>query len=199
MRDVYSKADRPNDHSTPACLHTVTPKRKSVRNAPGPPPLKPFTLHQSPRKSKRKERKEPHPEVDCEVAADAVSLDERDLVYGDSNGTVSSDSRVTVRGEEELPYKEYKDYEVQDIGDANGNEGDDEAEGGRANRGARAYCTLPRKHRGVAAVLYKNAPLPPRRTTPDGTDIYYWCDVPKKKLNGKFASALQTLLFRCIT
>lgn len=66
--------------------------------------------------------------------------------------------------------------------DYNGNEGDDEGENpvslGVVKRDIQGYCTLPRGRRG------QNAPRPPRRTTPDGTDIYYWCDVPKKAPNG---------------
>lgn len=56
--------------------------------------------------------------------------------------------------------------------------------GAASNSGARAYVTLPRRRGGVAAALYRGAALPPRRTTPDGTDIYYWCDMPRRKHNG---------------
>lgn len=68
--------------------------------------------------------------------------------------------------------------------DYNGNEGDDEGENptplGIVRRDIQGYCTLPRGRRGPG-----QCPLrPPRRTTPDGTDIYYWCDVPKKTPNG---------------
>ncbi|CAG5005943.1 unnamed protein product [Parnassius apollo] len=51
------------------------------------------------------------------------------------------------------------------------------------SEGARAYVTLPRRQRGVAAALFRRTRLPPRRTTPDGTDIYYWCDLPPRSLH----------------
>ncbi|KPJ16249.1 hypothetical protein RR48_08254 [Papilio machaon] len=63
------------------------------------------------------------------------------------------------------------------------------AEEGRAegragwSAGARAYVTLPRRQRGVAAALFRRARLPPRRTTPDGTDIYYWCELPARAVH----------------
>ncbi|CAK1544783.1 unnamed protein product [Leptosia nina] len=76
-------------------------------------------------------------------------------------------------------------------GDGGRYERDDEretcSESGARDKGpwsgsARAYVTLPRR-RGVAAALFRSARLPPRRTTPDGTDIYYWCDLPKRNIH----------------
>lgn len=80
--------------------------------------------------------------------------------------------------------------------DCNGNEGDDEGENpaplGIMRRDIQGYCTLPRGRRGgpggtrgPGGARGEGPMRPPRRTTPDGTDIYYWCDMPKKSANGK--------------
>ncbi|KAG4068190.1 hypothetical protein HA402_008831 [Bradysia odoriphaga] len=59
--------------------------------------------------------------------------------------------------------------------DYNGNDGS------RFDRLNRAYSTLP-KMKNKQNVPNPMRPLRkvPMRTTPDGTNIYYWCDVPKK-------------------
>ncbi|CAG9563202.1 unnamed protein product [Danaus chrysippus] len=164
MRDVYRRA--PPDLS-PGCLHTVSPRRRPVRPAPQPPPLRPLPARVS--------RSAP-PDAECELACDASCLDGRSSpapAPAASRRPPACMAPLTVRGEEELP--------SQAQGESEGR-ADREKSGGAWSAGARAYVTLPRR-RGVAAVLFQNAPLPPRRTTPDGTDIYYWCDVPRRKLS----------------
>lgn len=49
----------------------------------------------------------------------------------------------------------------------------------------RNYSTLPKMKKNALQVVYCR-PLKkvPMRTTADGTNIYYWCDVPKKTLKG---------------
>lgn len=67
--------------------------------------------------------------------------------------------------------------------DHNGNDGS------RDNRLNRNYSTLPKmKKTGSASAPYER-PMKkiPMRTTPDGTNIYYWCDLSKKMLKGYFA------------
>lgn len=165
MRDVYRRA--PPDLS-PGCLHTVSPRRRPVRPAPQPPPLRPLPARVS--------RPAP-PDTECELACDASCLDGRSSptpAPAAARRPPTCMAPLTVRGEEELP------SQAQGEGEARA---DGERSGGAWSAGARAYVTLPRR-RGVAAVLFRNAPLPPRRTTPDGTDIYYWCDVPRRKLTG---------------
>lgn len=46
-----------------------------------------------------------------------------------------------------------------------------------------SYCTLPKRKDGYKSHhhIFLN---PPKRITPDGTHIYYWCDL-RKKCNGK--------------
>lgn len=50
-----------------------------------------------------------------------------------------------------------------------------------------SYCTLPKNRKFVNN--HKNFwfrhIVPPKRITPDGTHIYYWCDLHKKGHNGK--------------
>lgn len=46
-----------------------------------------------------------------------------------------------------------------------------------------SYCTLPKRKN---CNNHKTKPVsPPKRVTPDGTHIYYWCDLPKKIKIGK--------------
>lgn len=46
---------------------------------------------------------------------------------------------------------------------------------------AERSATLPRqrRRRAYSGPLIRN-PLPPHRVTPDGTAIYYWCDIPQR-------------------
>lgn len=46
-------------------------------------------------------------------------------------------------------------------------------------------CTLP-KQKFRNKTLYRPIVIPPHRITPDGTHIFYWCDLPRK--TGKFKS-----------
>ncbi|XP_069355479.1 uncharacterized protein [Maniola hyperantus] len=143
MRDVYRRA--PPDLS-PACLHTVSPRRRVARPAAQPPPLRP--LHApSPRRAA--------PDTECELACDACCLDGC-AAPAPSRVSAERVASLTVRGEEELP------CDMDDGRQRAGSEGAG-AGAGAWSGGARAYA------------------LPPRRTTPDGTDIYYWCDVPRRK------------------
>lgn len=54
--------------------------------------------------------------------------------------------------------------------------------------GDRTYCTLPKRKRDSVhhSMWYRETVRVPMRTTPDGTDIYYWCDISKEQdKNGK--------------
>ncbi|VVC91173.1 unnamed protein product [Leptidea sinapis] len=149
MHEVYGRPAAPCD--TPACLHVVSPRRPAPRAAPNPPPLRPLR----PLRSCEPSRDE------CEIAFDAASLDESELVAAISHTRAAErdDGERTVRGEEELPSHSARPRETR--------------AGRRQWSGtARAYCTLPRR-RGLAAAMFRAARLPPCRTTPDGTDIYY--------------------------
>ncbi|CAG9092082.1 unnamed protein product [Plutella xylostella] len=142
--------------------------------APAPPPLRPLDNTPTPTKKHRlKTTKPKQDDGECEVADDAGSLDEKDFSRT-QNKTIHSNSESTiVRGKEELPcYRELHVYNAmrKTFEDTNGNEADDE---GGEERGPGAG--------GEGAGVSRRARLPPRRTTPDGTDIYYWCDVPKRK------------------
>jgi len=59
-----------------------------------------------------------------------------------------------------------------------------EADVANGNQPAASSATLPR----TAKQSYYNKVLHlvPKRRTPDGTNIYYWCDLPKKALKGQF-------------
>lgn len=157
MRDVYRRGA--DDSDTPACLRTVSPRRRSARAAPGPPPLRRAAA------ARARAARDPPPHGACELAADAAALDGPAPRAPRAAPAAAAPAGAAVCGEEELP--------AEALGGAGGGAG--------PNRGARAYCTLPRALCGVAAALYRDARLPPRRTTPDGTDIYYWCDLPRRR------------------
>ncbi|KAJ6649987.1 hypothetical protein Bhyg_05230 [Pseudolycoriella hygida] len=61
------------------------------------------------------------------------------------------------------------------VDDCNGNDG-------RLDRFNRAYSTLPKMKNKQSVPNLRPLRKVPMRTTPDGTNIYYWCDVPKKTL-----------------
>lgn len=48
-----------------------------------------------------------------------------------------------------------------------------------------SYCTLPKRKNGNNQKGVFHSVVPPKRITPDGTHIYYWCDLQKKCANGK--------------
>lgn len=48
-----------------------------------------------------------------------------------------------------------------------------------------SYCTLPKRKNANNPKGMLHCVVPPKRITPDGTHIYYWCDLPKKCVNGK--------------
>lgn len=168
MRDVYRRAP---PALSPACLATVSRRApRPARPAPGPPPLRPLRLARA-RRPASGPAPAPAPDPECELACDACEACEASCLAGDAPPPRAPPglAGVTVRGEEELP------CELPAAGGAGA---------GAWSAGARAYVTLPRR-RGAAAELFRNAPLPPRRTTPDGTDIYYWCDVPRRRHAGR--------------
>lgn len=58
-------------------------------------------------------------------------------------------------------------------------------DGGRFDRMNRTYSTLPKmKSKQNVPDMMRPLRKVPMRTTPDGTNIYYWCDVPKKMQKG---------------
>lgn len=49
-----------------------------------------------------------------------------------------------------------------------------------------SYCTLPKVKKNITNEKMAPRPMsPPKRITPDGTHIYYWCDLYKKYQNGE--------------
>ncbi|KAI8120539.1 hypothetical protein CVS40_8220 [Lucilia cuprina] len=60
------------------------------------------------------------------------------------------------------------------------------AEAEDLQQSANFASTLPRTKRTAAMQAFYNRAinLVPKRRTPDGTTIYYWCDLPKKSLKG---------------
>ena len=60
--------------------------------------------------------------------------------------------------------------------------------------GQRQSATLPRRRRrrAMSGSIIGN-PLPPHRVTPDGTAIYYWCELPRRPgSQGKFIPVINT-------
>lgn len=71
------------------------------------------------------------------------------------------------------------------------------------------YSTFPKRKRDSVnhRMWYRPVLEPPHRVTPDGTDIYYWCDMPKRLGQGKINKlphpqqnapiAIATIFFNC--
>lgn len=90
----------------------------------------------------------------------------RDFEYADD--AISLNEHINVNGKEELPQKCLIETNKTDIliiekdGDFNGNQ------------------KMLRRIKRYGALSGGKLIVPPHRVTPDGTDIYYWCDIPKK-------------------
>lgn len=153
--------------------------------------------------------------VECEFAHDAISLDLRDTeVYATSlnNRLVTVDlfnPYITVDGKEELPciQKYYLtntsqrktidslsstsyDFNVEErktliIDKINRNTGRYLNKNG--TKEVFGYCTLPKTNKRIkhSKLLLRHI-IPPKRITPDGTHIYYLCDLNKKENDGKY-------------
>lgn len=131
------------------------------------PHLTPINTKKEPKKSFFRKKEKPK---ECEVADEAGAIDARD--YTESPRHVDATARVTVRGREELPCACDCDA--------------------RQESEKRECKTLPRRRS-----LQGRRGLPPRRTTPDGTDIYYWCDLPRRRRHGtRHAPLYDTLRVR---
>ncbi|XP_016839382.1 uncharacterized protein LOC100120947 isoform X3 [Nasonia vitripennis] len=59
---------------------------------------------------------------------------------------------------------------------------DDNANATPTRNGPERSATLPRRRRrrAYSGSLASGNPLPPHRVTPDGTAIYYWCELPRR-------------------
>lgn len=55
------------------------------------------------------------------------------------------------------------------------------------HRNHRLYSTLPKMKKPAATAMHNSRPLKkiPSRVTPDGTTIYYWCDLSKQAIKGQ--------------
>lgn len=69
------------------------------------------------------------------------------------------------------------------------NDDSDALDGNRNNVEAppKHFSTLPKRKRSSVnhKMWYRPVLEPPHRMTPDGTNIYYWCDMPKRMDHGK--------------
>lgn len=136
---------------------------------------------------------------ELELAADAISLnneviDERPSSQNSTKSLNTEDPYVTVNGKEELPcVEEIKDNNTSKMQNDllktdNLNRNAEFNFDGNRNRLAfrkiYSYCTLPKRRTGAS---YRKSLVitPPERVTPDGTHIYYWCDLQKKYTGGK--------------
>lgn len=141
-----------------------------------------------------------------ELADDATSLndDHHDLTKIDILNDFDSKLRIRVHGKEELPVEQQttnlikrnpskkiinRPFDIETVV-INDNKKKDDFNGnlGMDKRLSRIYSTLPKRKRDKMhhSMWYAkpNSLRVPKRTTPDGTNIYYWCDLPKKALKG---------------
>lgn len=111
-------------------------------------------------------------EIDVVVVGVENNADNKVII--DSN---TDDSNTTEQIKSDLQLLADNDY--------NGNNNN------RFVRLTRSYSTLPKMKKSSMQQQQQNMlnrPIKkfPMRTTPDGTNIYYWCDVPKKQLKGYY-------------
>lgn len=120
--------------------------------------------------------KDPHPlRVEVEYHADNDGTRKGERISSDAN----------LNSKTEVSDKAQKDARE---GDLNGNS--------KFVPRKRFYSTFPKRKRStIHHSMWYNRPISlkkvPQRTTPDGTNIYYWCDVPKKSTKGGDKKLLQ--------
>lgn len=148
--------------------------------------------------------------TEFEFADDAISLNTDDTLNNSNNKAYrgTHNPYLNVNGKEELPcvheIKQYKEnisngvVETSDpteklkVGEKCDLKKVNATLDGNYNavciKNVYSYCTLPKNKRFLVnqKVSLRNCFVaPPKRVTPDGTHIYYWCDLHKKCNNGK--------------
>lgn len=166
-------------------------------------------------KKKPKEVRENSNYAEFEFADDAISLNSESLddrppsrtSVGSAKSHGAENPYITVNGKEELPcVEEIKNYncaaketKTSDIHKTNCNEAKVQVNNDNVHSRCRfdgnynklaiskvySYCTLPKRKNGNNHKAQLHCIMPPKRITPDGTHIYYWCDLRKKCVHGK--------------
>lgn len=128
---------------------------------------------------------------DFEIADDAISLNgEIENASSTSINGKSDQFIITVNGKEELPTSplEHEDdkTDLKLISNKNFDDADD-FDNNCNNVMPKQYDTFPKRKRNHVnhKMWYRPILEPPHRITPDGTNIYYWCDMPKRPTTGK--------------
>ncbi|XP_028133730.1 uncharacterized protein LOC114328942 isoform X1 [Diabrotica virgifera virgifera] len=133
--------------------------------------------------------------AEYELADDAICLDRKtDCILANAKCfDHAKNMYITVSGKEELPCVHYiqdnnltKDIDKEEIAinkertvkcnrNVNGNYNHL-----NSMKSIYSYCTLPKSRRKSEQKMLLKHIIPPKRVTPDGTHIYYWCDLNKK-------------------
>lgn len=152
---------------------------------------------------------------DFEFADDAISLNgEMELERSSSRSSINSknDKFITVNGKEELPISP---EQMKSTGNSNislvektdilSNKQFDDEDGILEDKfdtncnidspPNKQYSTFPKRKRNHVnhKMWYRPILEPPHKITPDGTNIYYWCDMPKRPTTGKITLVFLTL------
>lgn len=130
-----------------------------------------------------------------EFADDAISLNGEISERPNSRTSVKSENPfIQVNGKEELPSPEQIKQQISIKTDVSNNVDKVDNFDGNCNMLSvpkvavpRQCATLPKRRRKHVnhRMWYRPLLEPPHRQTPDGTDIYYWCDMPKRIDHGK--------------
>lgn len=130
-----------------------------------------------------------------ELADDAISLNGEILEENNSRPSKEDNSYINVNGKEELPSPEQIKDNISpislnktDVSNINSDIKHDDFDGNRNKVYVPGqYSTLPKRKRNHVnhKMWYRPVLEPPHKVTPDGTDIYYWCDMPKRVEHGK--------------
>lgn len=207
MSEVYCKACNPEEEDTPDCLNYVPTKNdksthKTILNVESQ--LETGSKGKEVKTSNNKNNNDQRSNREYEIADEAV--DNEITAKTDSKFGVLSenDSKVTVLGKEELPMRSFKksisvplatkshplssdDEESKPmlshhhVDDYNGNFRDH-------LKYHKKCLTIPRSMKKCVSVhensFRKALRMVPKQDTPDGTTIFYWCDLSKKMKRG---------------
>lgn len=154
------------------------------------------------KKTKKTTKKSNKYSSEFEFADDAISLNGENNKQTHNN-QIKRDPYINVKGKEELPCTEeikYNETPTKTYNKTKEQEIIPETEkineklklfDGNLNKIATkniySYCTLPKTKKTCNNQKYVyRYNTPPKRITPDGTHIYYWCDLNKKGPSGNF-------------
>lgn len=212
MSEVYCKTCSPEE-DTPDCLNYVPskndkPKHKTILNVESQ--LVTGSKGKEVKTSNNKNNNDRQCSREYEIADEAVDDDITAKTDSKFGVLSENDSKVTVLGKEELPIRSFKKSISVPLATKNHplnsddeeskpmltHHDDDDCNGNFRNhlKFHKKCLTLPRPAKKCVSVhensFRKLLRAVPKQETPDGTTIFYWCDLSKKMKKGGFKGLL---------